>query len=529
MDATTSAAANSSPMIHAPDALPEPSLARQLNLRYLADEEAVVRELLPIATMEPAEKAAVRETATRLVQAVRANRGKAGGLDAFMNQYDLSSQEGVVLMCLAEALLRVPDKETADKLIADKLLAGNWREHLGTSESAFVNASTWGLMLTGRIIRLDEDAVEHPSRFMKRLVARAGEPVIRGAMRQAMKIMGHQFVMGRTIAEALKRSQSGDNANYRYTFDMLGEAALTMDDSRAYFDAYCKGIEAIGKTGFNASSVYSAPSISVKLSALYPRYSHAHREDVIAELRPMLLELALLSKRVGIGLTVDAEEMDRLALSLELFESVYRDPQLEGWSGFGLAIQTYQKRALDLVRWLVALTQDVGRTIEVRVVKGAYWDAEIKRAQEQGLDDYPVFTHKPNSDVCYLACARELLAARPLIYCQFATHNAQTLASIVHLAGDQGGFEFQRLHGMGEELYDEVIGEDKMNLPCRVYAPVGNHEDLLPYLVRRLLENGSNTSFVNRIVDEAAPIDAIVADPVDTVAALKSIRHPRIP
>ncbi|MGB5211008.1 MAG: bifunctional proline dehydrogenase/L-glutamate gamma-semialdehyde dehydrogenase PutA [Gammaproteobacteria bacterium] len=516
-------------MIHAPDALPEPSLARQLNLRYLADEEAVVRELLPIATMEPAEKAAVRETATRLVQAVRANRGKAGGLDAFMNQYDLSSQEGVVLMCLAEALLRVPDKETADKLIADKLLAGNWREHLGTSESAFVNASTWGLMLTGRIIRLDEDAVEHPSRFMKRLVARAGEPVIRGAMRQAMKIMGHQFVMGRTIAEALKRSQSGDNANYRYTFDMLGEAALTMDDSRAYFDAYCKGIEAIGKTGFNASSVYSAPSISVKLSALYPRYSHAHREDVIAELRPMLLELALLSKRVGIGLTVDAEEMDRLALSLELFESVYRDPQLEGWSGFGLAIQTYQKRALDLVRWLVALTQDVGRTIEVRVVKGAYWDAEIKRAQEQGLDDYPVFTHKPNSDVCYLACARELLAARPLIYCQFATHNAQTLASIVHLAGDQGGFEFQRLHGMGEELYDEVIGEDKMNLPCRVYAPVGNHEDLLPYLVRRLLENGSNTSFVNRIVDEAAPIDAIVADPVDTVAALKSIRHPRIP
>ncbi len=529
MHATTPVAPEPPTIVTAGNAMPEPSLVRGLNAAYLADEEAIVRELLPIATMEPARKARIRETAADLVRAVRANRGKSGGLDAFMSQYDLSSQEGVVLMCLAEALLRVPDKETADKLIADKLLAGNWREHLGTSESAFVNASTWGLMLTGRIIRLDQDTVEHPSRFMKRLVTRAGEPVIRGAMRQAMKIMGHQFVMGRTIVEALKRSQSGDNANYRYTFDMLGEAALTLPDSRHYFEAYCEGIEAIGTTGFKAASVYAAPSISVKLSALYPRYEHAQRERVIAELRPMLLELALLSKKVGIGLTVDAEEMNRLALSLELFESVYRDPLLDGWSGFGLAIQTYQKRSLALVRWLVDLAKEVGRTIEVRVVKGAYWDAEIKHAQEQGLDDYPVFTHKPNSDVCYLACAKELLAARPHIYCQFATHNAQTLASVVHLAGDREGFEFQRLHGMGEELYDEVIGEDKMNLPCRVYAPVGNHEDLLPYLVRRLLENGSNTSFVNRIVDEDAPIDAIVADPVDTVLGLSAIRHPRIP
>ncbi|MGD8978256.1 MAG: proline dehydrogenase family protein, partial [Gammaproteobacteria bacterium] len=297
-------------MVHAANAEPEPSLVRHLNAAYLADEEAVVRELLSVATVEPGRKARIRETAEELVRAVRANRGKTGGLDAFMSQYDLSSQEGVVLMCLAEALLRVPDKETADKLIADKLLAGNWKEHLGTSESAFVNASTWGLMLTGRIIRLDEETVQHPSQFMKRLVTRAGEPVIRGAMRQAMKIMGHQFVMGRTIAEALKRSQSGDNAQYRYTFDMLGEAALTMPDSRRYFEAYCKGIEAIGTTGFKAASVYAAPSISVKLSALYPRYEYAKREQVIAELRPMLLELALLSKKVGIGLTVDAEEMD---------------------------------------------------------------------------------------------------------------------------------------------------------------------------------------------------------------------------
>lgn len=486
-------------------------------------------EMVELARVDDATKAKIRETAEQLVEAVRRNRGEKGGLDAFMKKYDLSSQEGVVLMCLAEALLRVPDSETADKLIADKLLAGNWQEHVGTSGSVFVNASTWGLMLTGRIIRLDQQTVEHPGRFMRRMVARAGEPVIRGAMRQAMKIMGHQFVMGRTIAEAMKRSQSAENRQYRYTFDMLGEAALTREDSRRYFDAYCDGIDAIGRAAAEAPSIDAAPSISVKLSALHPRYSHGQRERVLDDLTPLLTELALRAKKANIGFTVDSEEADRLELSLELFEAVYRNPQLEGWEGLGLAIQAYQKRGLAVSRWVIDLAGQAGRRIGIRLVKGAYWDAEIKRAQVDGLEGYPVYTRKPNSDICYLACARVLLEAEDRVYCQFATHNAQTLASVIHLAGTNSGYEFQRLHGMGDELYDEVVGADKLNLPCRVYAPVGNHEDLLPYLVRRLLENGSNTSFVNRIVDEKAPIDAIVEDPVDTVSKFDSFAHPRIP
>jgi RHH-type proline utilization regulon transcriptional repressor/proline dehydrogenase/delta 1-pyrroline-5-carboxylate dehydrogenase len=446
-----------------------------------------------------------------------------------MTQYDLSSQEGVVLMCLAEALLRVPDADTADKLIADKINAGNWKGHLGTSESAFVNASTWGLMLTGRIVKIDPATLENPAGFMRKLVTRAGEPVIRAAMRQAMRIMGHQFVMGRTISEAMKRSQTGDNANYRYTFDMLGEAALTAADARRYFDAYCEGVSAIGAARPAGVSIHGAPSISVKLSALFPRYEYAHRGRVLEALTPMLLELAVRSKEADIGITVDAEEMDRLEIALELFERVYRDPALDGWEGFGLAVQTYHKRALAQTRWLIKLAREVGREIPVRLVKGAYWDTEIKRAQEQGLSTYPVFTRKPNTDVCYLACARELLNARPAVYGQFATHNAQTLASIIHFAGERHGYEFQRLHGMGEELYGEVVGPDKMDVSCRVYAPVGNHEDLLPYLVRRLLENGSNTSFVNRIVDEESPLDDMVRDPVDTVSAFDQVSHPRIP
>ncbi|KPK56370.1 MAG: bifunctional proline dehydrogenase/L-glutamate gamma-semialdehyde dehydrogenase PutA [Gammaproteobacteria bacterium] len=529
MHATTPMTSQSSRFIFAPDDRPLSSVGEIINRYYLANEDEVMREMVELARVDDATKAKIRQTAERLVEAVRRNRGEKGGLDAFMKKYDLSSQEGVVLMCLAEALLRVPDSETADKLIADKLLAGNWKDHVGTSGSVFVNASTWGLMLTGRIIRLDQETVEHPGQFMRRMVARAGEPVIRGAMRQAMKIMGHQFVMGRTIAEAMKRSQSAENRQYRYTFDMLGEAALTREDSRRYFEAYCDGIDAIGRAAAEASSIDAAPSISVKLSALHPRYSHAQRERVLDDLIPLLTELALRAKKANIGFTVDSEEADRLELSLELFESVYRNPQLEGWEGLGLAIQAYQKRGLAVSRWVIDLAGQVGRRIGIRLVKGAYWDAEIKRAQVDGLEGYPVFTRKPNSDVCYLACARVLLEAEDRVYCQFATHNAQTLASVIHLAGSNSGYEFQRLHGMGDELYDEVVGADKLNLPCRVYAPVGNHEDLLPYLVRRLLENGSNTSFVNRIVDEKAPIDAIVEDPVDTVSKFDSFAHPRIP
>jgi RHH-type proline utilization regulon transcriptional repressor/proline dehydrogenase/delta 1-pyrroline-5-carboxylate dehydrogenase len=527
--ATTALSPDSGPFVFAPEDRPPSRVGECINPYYLADEADVVREILSIAKTDDKTAARIRETAEMLVQSVRLNRGKMGGMDALMMQYDLSSQEGVLLMCLAEALLRVPDKATADKLIADKLLAANWREHLGSSESVFVNASTWGLMLTGRIIRMDKETVEHPRRTLGAMITRAGEPVIRTAMRQAMKIMGHQFVMGRSIQDALKRSHSGDNAKFRYTFDMLGEAALTESHARQYFDAYCKAIDGIGTAVQKGQSLTEAPGISVKLSALFPRYEFSQRERVLEELGPRLLELALRAKRAAIGLTVDAEEMDRLETALELFEAVYRDGRLDGWNGFGLAMQTYHKRGLAQTRWLIDLARDVGRSIPVRLVKGAYWDAEIKKAQEEGLESYPVFTRKANTDVSYLACARLLLEAQEHINCQFATHNAQTVASIIHFAGDRRNFEFQRLHGMGEELYGEVIGEEKFGIPCRVYAPVGNHEDLLPYLVRRLLENGSNTSFVNRIVDESAPISEIVADPVHIVESFDSIAHPHIP
>lgn len=508
---------------------PDSRVSGRINARYLADETPLVRELADLARVDADDAARIRDTAMRLVESVRRNRTRVSGLDAFLQQYDLSSQEGVVLMCLAEALLRVPDKATADRLIADKLSSADWRSHLGTSDSTFVNASTWGLMLTGRIIRPAHRDVEQPAKFMQRLVSRLGEPVVRGAMRQAMRIMGHQFVMGRTIGEALKRASAGDGAAYRFSFDMLGEAALTAADSQRYLEAYHAGIRAIAAADRKPESIFAADSISVKLSALFPRYEFAKRERVLAELTPRILELAVAARKAGVGLTVDAEEADRLQISLELFEQVFRDDALAGWDGFGLAVQSYLKRGLDACRWIIALAEETGRCIPVRLVKGAYWDAEIKRAQENGLAGYPVFTRKVNSDVSFLACARELLAAKGRVYAQFATHNAHSVASIIHFAGDNRQFEFQRLHGMGEELYAEVIGERHFNLPCRVYAPVGNHEDLLPYLVRRLLENGSNTSFVNRIVDEEAPIEDIVADPVAIVDGLESIPHPRIP
>jgi RHH-type transcriptional regulator, proline utilization regulon repressor / proline dehydrogenase / delta 1-pyrroline-5-carboxylate dehydrogenase len=508
---------------------PASGVTERVNPRYLADEAALVRELADLARSDADGAAAIRDTATRLVGAVRRNRKRVSGLDAFLQQYDLSSQEGVVLMCLAEALLRVPDKATADRLISDKLSSADWKSHLGTSDSTFVNASTWGLMLTGRIIRPASQDVEQPSKFMQRLVSRLGEPVVRGAMRQAMRIMGHQFVMGRTIGEALKRASVGEGAAYRYSFDMLGEAALTAADSQRYLEAYHAGIRAIAAADRRPDSIFAADSISVKLSALFPRYEFTKRERVLEELTPRILELAVAARKAGVGLTIDAEEADRLQISLELFERVFRDEALAAWDGFGLAVQSYLKRGLDACRWIVALAEETGRCIPVRLVKGAYWDAEIKRAQENGLDGYPVFTRKVNSDVSFLACARELLAAHGRVYPQFATHNAHSVASIIHFAGDHRQFEFQRLHGMGEELYAEVIGEKNFDLPCRVYAPVGNHEDLLPYLVRRLLENGSNTSFVNRIVDEEAPIDDIVTDPVALVDGLETVPHPRIP
>ncbi|WP_300615062.1 bifunctional proline dehydrogenase/L-glutamate gamma-semialdehyde dehydrogenase PutA, partial [Dokdonella sp.] len=505
----------------------EPARAR-ITSAWSRNETEAVDEMLSQAALPPAERELVLARAAELVARVRSKAGDQSAVESFMRQYDLSSEEGVLLMCVAEALLRIPDKLTADKLIRDKLGDADWKKHLGSSDSLFVNASTWGLMLTGRLVNLAEETRRDFTGALKRLVGRAGEPVIRLAVRQAMRIMGHQFVMGRTIEEALDRSAEKDNAAYRYSYDMLGEAALTQPDAERYHQAYKDAIVALGKRG-PFRNVLDAPSISVKLSALHPRYEVAKRARALAELTPKLLELAQLAMRNGIGMTVDAEEADRLELSLDVIGAVFAHPSLEGWNGFGLAVQAYQKRCPFVIDWLAETAHKAKRRWCVRLVKGAYWDSEIKRAQELGLSGYPVYTRKPNTDVSYLACAKRLFAAgSEAIYPQFATHNAHTIAAIQHHAQGRP-FEFQRLHGMGADLYGEVIGPNNLNVPCRVYAPVGSHEDLLPYLVRRLLENGANTSFVNRVVDEDVSIRDLVADPCETVRAFPSKPHPRIP
>ncbi|MDR3415067.1 MAG: bifunctional proline dehydrogenase/L-glutamate gamma-semialdehyde dehydrogenase PutA [Nevskia sp.] len=494
---------------------------------YLADETSLVNRLLPIAELPAGRGACVQQQAADWVRRVRLLKESQSALDAFMREYDLSSEEGVLLMCLAEALLRIPDDETAEKLIADKLSEADWEQHLGQSDSLFVNASTWGLMLTGRIVRMPIDTPGNFRAVWQRLIGRSSEPVIRLAIRRAMRMMGSQFVMGRSIDDALRRVQGREQRGYLHSFDMLGEAALTAADAERYFESYRRAIAAIGAGTDSAIPLCQRPGISVKLSALHPRYEFGQRARVLRELAPKLLALAQAARVQGIGFTVDAEEADRLELSLDVVEVVYRDPSLQGWDGFGIAVQSFQKRAMAVIEWLEGLAREVGRRIPVRLVKGAYWDTEVKRAQEQGLPGYPVFTRKANTDVAYLACARRLLAARELFYPQLATHNAHTVAAVRAYAGDDRGYEFQRLHGMGEALY-QVVREDAP-VPCRVYAPVGSHEDLLPYLVRRLLENGANTSFVNRIFDEAVPPEQLVADPVATVKALAVKTNPSLP
>ena len=487
---------------------------------FLADEGEVVSGLAGHATATDDERPRIADLAGRLVRVARANRHKHGGVDAFMHEYGLTSEEGIILMCLAEALLRIPDKDTADALIAEKIGEGRWEKHLGASDSLFVNASTFGLMLTGRIVRLAEDKGAGPASMLKRLVARSGEPFIRQAVRQAMKILGDNFVLGRTIKEALSRAAPYEARGYRFSYDMLGERAKTAADADRYFDRYMAAIEAIGDAKGPGSGDFHAlmarPSVSVKLSAIHPRFEPGKEARLERELLPRLIELATAARRQGIGLTVDAEEQDRLDLTLGLFAGAFCDPALDGWPGLGLAVQAYGKRAAPVLSWLQRLAQLQRKPIPVRLVKGAYWDSEIKWAQERGLPDYPVFTRKVHTDVSYLACVRQLLSDPAAFYPQFATHNAQSIAS-VYVAAGRSVFEFQRLHGMGEALYEEVVGRGKLNAPCRVYAPVGPHEDLVSYLVRRLLENGANTSFVNRLADEAAPIEEIIRDPVESV------------
>jgi RHH-type proline utilization regulon transcriptional repressor/proline dehydrogenase/delta 1-pyrroline-5-carboxylate dehydrogenase len=504
------------------------SLRTAVDRQYHEDETTLVQSLLAHARLDPEARQRVDDRAQLLVQAVRDRKADQGLLEAFMQEYDLSSEEGIVLMCLAEALLRIPDDETAERLIADKLGEADWESHLGKSSSVLVNASTWGLMLTGKLVALSASTQSNLRTTLKRLINRSGEPMVRTAIRQAMRIMGHQYVMGRTIDEALDRSLGKRNSAYRHSFDMLGEAALTAEDSNRYMQAYRSAIHAIGARD-RAQDIFAAASISVKLSALHPRFEQSQRRRVLRELTPRVLELAQLAMANGMALTVDTEEADRLLLTLDVFAAVLKEGDLAGWNGFGLALQTYQKRAWAVIDWLAGLSRQTGQRIPLRLVKGAYWDSEIKHAQVEGYSGYPVFTRKANTDVSYISCARKVLENRQAFYPQFATHNAHTIAIVTELAGDRLDYEFQRLHGMGDDLYAVVMAQPGFRHACRVYAPVGEHEDLLPYLVRRLLENGSNTSFVNRIVDEALPIGEVVRDPVEKTAATDPLPHPAIP
>jgi len=490
-------------------------------------EAAAVERLLHDYPLDAAAKAGVRDRAVALTRGMRAARRRFGGIDEFLQEFGLTTKEGVALMCLAEALLRIPDAATADALIEDKIGGADWDRHLGHAESVFVNAATWGLMLTGRVVALDDPA--KPSTLLRRLVARAGEPAIRLAMRQAVRILGRQFVMGETIEDALERARDPESVGYRHSFDMLGEGARTMVDADGYMTAYERAIDAIGDAMRDRGPL-DGPGISVKLSALHPRYEEAQRHRVLGELVPRVVALARRAAAVNMALTIDAEEAERLDLSLDVIEAVLDDSGLGGWQGFGLAVQAYQTRAPVVVDRVIALARTRRRRLMVRLVKGAYWDSEIKKAQERGFAVYPVFTRKAGTDLSYIVCAARMLAARDVLYPCFATHNAHTVAAVMELAGRTGGYEFQRLHGMGEPLYHQLVGRGSPdNIPCRVYAPVGGHRDLLAYLVRRLLENGANTSFVNRIVDEHVAAEDLVRDPAEVMARHASKPHPRIP
>lgn len=503
-------------------------LRASINDVYRASELDVVSTLIEQAELDSNQTTAIRNLAICLVEQVRSGRKKSMGIDSFLTEYSLSSDEGIALMCLAEALLRVPDNATVDSLIKDKIAPADWQSHRGQSDSFFINATTWALMLTGKVLS-PEKAESSVRRSMMTLLNRSGEGVVRLAVDKAMRIMSKQFVMGRTITEALERAKKKEAQGYRYSYDMLGEAALTSADAERYLKAYSDAIESIGSQSAISADLCQKPGISIKLSALHPRYQEAQHERVLAELSPKLLTLAQLAKKYNIGLTIDAEESERLDLSMDVIECVFNDDSLADWNGFGLAIQSYQKRAFYLLDWVAELARGKNRRIMVRLIKGAYWDSEIKKSQMQGLTDYPVFTRKVFTDVSFQACAKKILTMTDAIYPQFATHNAYSVALILNLVGDYRDFEFQCLHGMGNELYEQIVPANQYGIACRIYAPVGSHEDLLPYLVRRLLENGANSSFVNRIVDDKAPISDLVEDPLSKASYLLSKINQNIP
>jgi RHH-type proline utilization regulon transcriptional repressor/proline dehydrogenase/delta 1-pyrroline-5-carboxylate dehydrogenase len=506
-----------------------------------AAESLAVAALLDAARLSPAVSRSAVTLARDLASKVRADMhalGRHGLVQGLMHEFALSTEEGVSLMCVAEALLRIPDAATRDALIRDKIQERHWESHLGRSDSVFVNAAAWGLYLTGRLAATHSEA--GLGNALARALSRHGAPLLRRGVEMTMRLMAEQFIAGETIEQALENARDRDARGFRYSYDMLGESALTAEDAERYYERYTHAIDAIGRAS-GRRGIYSGPGISIKLSALHPRYTRAQRARVLAELYPRLVRLVKAARTQDIGVNIDAEEADRLDLSLDLLERLCHEPELTGWNGIGFVVQAYQKRATYVVDYLADLGRQSGRRLMIRLVKGAYWDSEVKRAQSEGVDDYAVFTRKVHTDVSYLACARKLLASPEAIFPQFATHNAHTLAAVYEMAGgggDDGRFEFQCLHGMGEPLYEHVVGPreaGRLDRPCRIYAPVGTHHTLLPYLVRRLLENGANTSFVNRIADPHTPLDALVGDPVEAVEATGRAEgvigapHPRIP
>lgn len=513
---------------HAEMLTPVSPLRTAITAAYRRDEKESVQWLLSQIKEDSQWVADTQKTARQLIEGIRDQRMKSSGVDALMHEFSLSSEEGIALMCLAEALLRIPDKETANRLISDKIGGGEWRKHLGSSPSFFVNAATWGLLITGKLMNHTNE--KNLSVALTKMLAKGGEPLIRKGMDMAMRMLGNQFVTGKNMPEALEHAKTLESVGFRYSYDMLGEAAMTEEDAKRYYDDYEMAIHAIGKAS-NGRGIKAGPGISVKLSALHPRYSRAQHSRVMTELLATLKKLVLLAKQYDIGINIDAEEADRLELSLDLMEVLAHDPDLAGFEGLGFVVQGYQKRCPFVIDYLIDLARRANRKLMIRLVKGAYWDTEIKRSQVDGLDGYPLYTRKVYTDLSYLACAQRLLAATDVIYPQFATHNAYTFAAIWHWAKKNNvtDYEFQCLHGMGETLYNQIVPKDKFDKPCRIYAPVGEHETLLAYLVRRLLENGANSSFVSQIVDETIPVERLIQDPIAQTKQLGGVPHAQIP
>lgn len=519
----------------------EPLLPLRTEIAALkhCDEHDFIAKMIADPALPLEQRKGAIDLAKLLVTDCRADTDNQSLLDSFLLEFGLSNKEGVALMCLAEALLRVPDSVNMDRLIAEKISSGDWYGHAGHSSSPFVNAATWGMILTGKMVQLDPDITQRPASWIKELTSSLSEPIVRSAVMQAMRIMGGQYVLGRSIDEGFKQANkvrsSEPKSRIRYSYDMLGEAARTKKDAERYFKSYMDALEKIGHASSQtriSDSVADADGISVKLSALHPRYEVAQKVSVQKHLYSKIKHLCVMAKQHNIGLSIDAEEAARLEMSLDIFERLAKEPELRGWDGLGFVLQAYQKRAPSVARWLVEVSKHYDRKLMVRLVKGAYWDAEIKHAQEQGLSDYPVFTIKAHTDASYMACAKILMNASDLIFSQFATHNAQTVTALIQLADllDCKDFEFQRLHGMGDLLYHHLLQHpDHADKAIRIYAPIGKHEDLLPYLVRRLLENGANSSFVNRFLDDNTPLDELVKDVIDDIARRPKYRHPKIP